>query len=75
MMSGHGGNPIFFNKNIKIGRPEHSLIFLRKYINNRRLARVICYTHSKIRINSLRSPWRHISHFQNLKKQPPGGVL
>ena len=25
MMSGHGGNPIFFNKKIKIGRPEHSL--------------------------------------------------
>ena len=24
MMSGHGGNPIFFNKK-KIGRPEHSL--------------------------------------------------
>ena len=25
MMSGHGGNSIFFNKKIKIGRPEHSL--------------------------------------------------
>ena len=25
MMSGHGANPIFFNKKIKIGRPEHSL--------------------------------------------------
>ena len=25
MMSSHGGNPIFFNKKIKIGRPEHSL--------------------------------------------------
>ena len=25
MMSGHGANPIFFNKK-KIGRPEHSLI-------------------------------------------------
>ena len=25
MMSGHGGNPIFFNKKRKIGRPEHSL--------------------------------------------------
>ena len=25
MMSGHGGNPIFFNKKIKIGRQEHSL--------------------------------------------------
>ena len=25
MMPGHGGNPIFFNKKIKIGRPEHSL--------------------------------------------------
>ena len=25
MMSGHGENPIFFNKKIKIGRPEHSL--------------------------------------------------
>ena len=25
MMSGHGGNPIFFDKKIKIGRPEHSL--------------------------------------------------
>ena len=25
MMSGHGTNPIFFNKKIKIGRPEHSL--------------------------------------------------
>ena len=25
MMSGHGGNPIFFNKKIKIGRPEQSL--------------------------------------------------
>ena len=26
MMSGHGPNPIFFNKKeIKIGRPEHSL--------------------------------------------------
>ena len=24
-MSGHGGNPIFFHKKIKIGRPEHSL--------------------------------------------------
>ena len=23
MMSGHGANPIFFNKKIKIGRPEH----------------------------------------------------
>ena len=22
MMSGHGANPIFFNKKIKIGRPE-----------------------------------------------------
>ena len=26
MMSGHGGNPIFFDKKIKVGRPEHSLI-------------------------------------------------
>ena len=25
MMSGHGHDPIFFNKKIKIGRPEHSL--------------------------------------------------
>ena len=25
MMSGHGGNPIFFNKKIEIGCPEHSL--------------------------------------------------
>ena len=25
MMSGHGANPIFFNKKIKFGRPEHSL--------------------------------------------------
>ena len=25
MMSGHGANPIFFNKKIKIGHPEHSL--------------------------------------------------
>ena len=25
MMSGHGVNPIFFNKKIKTGRPEHSL--------------------------------------------------
>ena len=25
MISGHGANPIFFNKKIKIGRPEHSL--------------------------------------------------
>ena len=25
MMSGHGTNPIFFNKKIKIGRPKHSL--------------------------------------------------
>ena len=25
MMSGQGPNPIFFNKKIKIGRPEHSL--------------------------------------------------
>ena len=25
MMSGHGANPIFFNKKIKIGRPKHSL--------------------------------------------------
>ena len=25
MMSGHGRNPIFVNKKIKIGRPEHSL--------------------------------------------------
>ena len=25
MMSGLGGNPIFFNKKIKIGRPEHPL--------------------------------------------------
>ena len=25
MMSGHGANPIFFNKKIEIGRPEHSL--------------------------------------------------
>ena len=24
-MSGHGANPIFFNKKIKIGRPENSL--------------------------------------------------
>ena len=24
-MSGHGANPIFSNKKIKIGRPEHSL--------------------------------------------------
>ena len=26
MMSGHGANLIFFDKKIKIGRPEHSLI-------------------------------------------------
>ena len=26
MMSGHGGNPIFFDKKIKVGLPEHSLI-------------------------------------------------
>ena len=25
MMSGRGGNPIIFNKKIKIKRPEHSL--------------------------------------------------
>ena len=25
MMSGHGANPVFFNKKIKIGRPDHSL--------------------------------------------------
>ena len=25
MMSGHGANPVFFNKNIKIERPEHLL--------------------------------------------------
>ena len=25
MMSGHGENPIFFNKKINIRRPEHSL--------------------------------------------------
>ena len=25
MMSGHRANPIFFNKKIEIGRPEHSL--------------------------------------------------
>ena len=25
MMSGYGGNPIFFNKKIQIGRPEHLL--------------------------------------------------
>ena len=25
MMFGHGANPIFFDKKIKIGRPEHSL--------------------------------------------------
>ena len=25
MMSGHGRNPIFFNKKIKIGRPENLL--------------------------------------------------
>ena len=25
MMCGHGANPIFFNKKIKIERPEHSL--------------------------------------------------
>ena len=25
LMSGHGGNPIYFNKKIKIGRPEDSL--------------------------------------------------
>ena len=25
MISGHGANPIFFNKKIKIGHPEHSL--------------------------------------------------
>ena len=24
MISGHGANPIFFNKEMKIGRPEHS---------------------------------------------------
>ena len=24
-MSGHDANSIFFNKNMKIGRPEHSL--------------------------------------------------
>ena len=26
MMSGHGANPIFFDKEIKIGRPRHLLI-------------------------------------------------
>ena len=26
MMPGHGANPIFFNKKIKIGRPEHLII-------------------------------------------------
>ena len=25
MMSGHGANQIFFNKKVRIGRPEHSL--------------------------------------------------
>ena len=25
MMSGHGENPIFFNKKVKIGHPENSL--------------------------------------------------
>ena len=25
MMSGHGANPIFFNKKMKIGCPEHSV--------------------------------------------------
>ena len=26
MMSGHGANPVFVNKKVKIGHPEHSLL-------------------------------------------------
>ena len=29
-MCGHGTNPIFFNKKIKIGRPEHN--FSLRYV-------------------------------------------
>ena len=35
MMSGHGANPIFFNKKIKIGRPEHSLTPLAYFRNSK----------------------------------------
>ena len=33
MMSGHGANPICFNKKRKIGRPEHSLTLTPKSDN------------------------------------------
>ena len=32
-MSGHGANPVFFNKKIKIGRPEHLLPTTSKKIS------------------------------------------
>ena len=34
MMSGHGTNPVFFNKKIKIGRLEHSLLpsYVRQHL-------------------------------------------
>ena len=34
MVSCHGANPIFFNKKIKIGRPEHSLLILLRPITS-----------------------------------------
>ena len=32
MTSGHGANPIFFNKKIKIGRPEQLLTLHPQYV-------------------------------------------
>ena len=57
MMSRHGGNPIFFNEKIKIGRPEHSLTphpptsdngdlqnGVRKFFKNKWVARCLTFS-------------------------------
>ena len=53
-MSGHGANHIFFNKKIKIGRPEHLLFYDKKQSS---LTKYYCIR-SKLTVfkNFLRSP-------------------
>ena len=45
MISGHGANLIFFDKNIKIGRPEHSLHLTPLPLSLHPTTSYFCLTH------------------------------
>ena len=73
MMSGHGANPIFCNKKIKIGRPEHLLppTPLRPVTSHFCLTSkvdVICVSSLSQNIKPQNSTWRDITYVQKFPR-------